>query len=128
MMEHFALAFKHNTPTHYQSLMDIVTLSKQDLIKTGYDEIVIEDFYDSFYGAMDKLKELPGAFEEQTEVGDYSEFVSKHLFRVLCNQEEANYIIMYMRFLAASYLKTNAILFEDFLGVNINTFCQAEVE
>ena len=42
--------------------------------------------------------------------------------------EEANYIIMYMRFLAATYLKQNAILYEDFLGCDIATFCVREVE
>lgn len=35
---------------------------------------------------------------------------------------------MYMRFLTACYLKTNAILFEDFLGGDIAGFCLREVE
>ena len=35
---------------------------------------------------------------------------------------------MYARFLAATYLKKNAILYEDFLGCDIATFCQREVE
>jgi len=47
---------------------------------------------------------------------------------VLCNHEEANYIIMYARFMAACYLKKNAILFEDFLGGDIAGFCNREVE
>ena len=32
------------------------------------------------------------------------------------------------RFMAAAYLKKNAILFEDFLGCDIATFCLREVE
>ena len=47
---------------------------------------------------------------------------------VLCNHEEANYIIMFARFLAATHLKKNAILFEDFLGCDVATFCTREVE
>ena len=47
---------------------------------------------------------------------------------VLCNHAEANYIIMFMRFCAASYLKQNAILYEDFLGEPVATFCTREVE
>jgi hypothetical protein len=48
--------------------------------------------------------------------------------KVLCNHEEANYIIMYSRFMAAAYLKKNSFLYEDFLGCDISTFCQREVE
>lgn len=53
----------------------------------------------------------------------FSEYVVKHLMSILCNHEEANYIIMYSRFMAACYLKKNAILFEDFLGCDVATFC-----
>lgn len=35
---------------------------------------------------------------------------------------------MYARFMAAAYLKKNAIMFEDFLGGDIQEFCQREVE
>jgi len=52
---------------------------------------------------------------------------TEHLFKVLCNHEEANYIIMYARFMAACHLKKNAILFVDFVG-DVPTFCQREVE
>ena len=58
----------------------------------------------------------------------FSEFLEKHLMATLCNHDTANYIIMYMRFMAATYLKKNAILYEDFLGMDVATFCQREVE
>ncbi len=45
----------------------------------------------------------------------------------MSNHEEANYIIMYARFMAATYLKKNAILFEDFVG-DVSSFCVREVE
>ena len=48
--------------------------------------------------------------------------------KVLCNKEEATYIIMYARFLTSLYLKQNAILYEDFVGGDIATFCRTEVE
>ena len=54
--------------------------------------------------------------------------MASHLFTVLCNQEEALYIIMYARFLAAGYLKKNSIMFEDFLGGDVAGFCVREVE
>jgi hypothetical protein len=34
---------------------------------------------------------------------------------------------MYTRFMAATYLKKNAIMFEDFVG-DVNQFCVREVE
>lgn len=65
---------------------------------------------------------------EDAGIKEYPEYVVKHLMSVLCNHEEANYIIMFARFLAATHLKKNAILFEDFLGTDVATFCTREVE
>lgn len=59
---------------------------------------------------------------------DFAKFVHGHLFSVLCNHEQAQYIIMLVRFLAATYLKQNAILYEDFIGESMATFCSREVE
>jgi hypothetical protein len=91
---------------------------------------VIDDFYDCFYGAVEKLKDLPKMHEDflKTEDQSYPDFVANHLFSVLCNHEEAQFIIMYSRFLAAGYLKKNAIMYEDFLGGDVAGFCQREVE
>jgi hypothetical protein len=97
----------------------------------GYDEIVIEDFYDVFLENVEKLAKIPEKFEVAKKAGyknTYKIFVVEQLMKVLCNHEEAQYIIMYARFLAATYLKKNAILYEDFLGCDIATFCQREVE
>lgn len=59
----------------------------------GYDEIAIEDFYDIFVGEFKKLKTIK------------KEEAVNHLMKLLCNKEEAVYLIMYARFLAACYLK-----------------------
>jgi hypothetical protein len=94
----------------------MVTDSKDDLVKNGgYDEVAIEDFYDVFVKEVKKLKEVK------------KEDAVKHCMTTLCNHEEANYIIMYARFMAATYLKKNAILFEDFVG-DVSQFCLREVE
>ena len=57
-----------------------------------------------------------------------AENATEHALTVLSNKEDANYIIMYARMLCATHLKKNAFLFEDFLGVEIATFCLTEVE
>ena len=45
-----------------------------------------------------------------------AEQATDHCLAILSNKEDANYIIMYARFLCATHLKKNAFLFEDFLG------------
>ena len=85
------------------------------MVNAGYDEIVIEDFYDTLLDAMKKLAEIP------------KEKAQEHLLEILCNAEETNYMIMYVRFLAACYLKKNAILYDDFVG-DVASYCNREVE
>lgn len=58
----------------------------------------------------------------------YEQFVEQYILNNLANSDEANYIIMYLRFMAASYIKENAILYEDFLGGDIAGFCTREIE
>ena len=81
----------------------------------GYDEIAIEDFYDLFLTETKNLKTVEPS--QSTE----------HLMKTLCNKDEANYLIMYARFMTACYLKQNAIMFEDFVG-DVASFCMREVE
>lgn len=59
----------------------------------GYDEIVIEDFYDLFLDQFKKLKTIE------------TDKAAEHLLKLLANKEEAVYLIMYARFLTACYLK-----------------------
>ena len=101
----------------YEKIKKITADSKQDLMtNAGYDEIVIEDFYDAFLAAVEKLPEVK------------PEEVTSHLMDLLANNEDANYLIMYIRWLTACYLKKNAILYEDFVGGDLAGFCTREVE
>ena len=112
-MEHCILT---EDKTQYNKLIGIIEGSKQDLMtNAGYDEIVIEDFYDTLLDAFKKLAEVP------------KEKAQEHLLQMLCDPEQANYMIMYIRFLAACYLKKNAVLYEDFVG-DVASYCAREVE
>ena len=112
MFEHFAMT----KGADYTKFLQRVKESKDDLVKNGgYDLIAIEDFYDIFVEKLEKLKDVP------------KEEAQAHCLKLMCNHEEANYIIMYARFCAATYLKVNAIMFEDFVG-DVNQFCIREVE
>ena len=92
-----------------------VEKSKGELVALGYDEIAIEDFYDLFLAETKKLSEIEPSKAQE------------HLMTLLCNKEEAVYLIMYARFLTACYLKQNSFLFEDFVG-EVSSFCMREVE
>jgi hypothetical protein len=46
----------------------------------------------------------------------------------LCNNETANYLITYIRWLTACYMKMNDFLFEAFVEGDVAFFCQKEVE
>jgi len=81
------------------------------MTNAGYDEIVIEDFFDTFKETVDSL--------ENVRPEDAVETLMNHLN----NDEAANYHIMYIRWLTACYLKKNAILYEDFVGGDIAGFC-----
>jgi len=103
--------------TLLEKIKRITADSKQDLMtNAGYDEIVIEDFFDAFSDAVNKLETIQ------------PENAAEHLMTLLSNNEDANYLIMYIRWLTACFLKKNAILYEDFVGGDIADFCTREIE
>jgi ubiquitin thioesterase protein OTUB1 len=115
LFEHLIL--QKEDRTLFNKIKQITEASKQDLMtNAGYDEIVIVDFYDAFIDAINVLPNVE------------SEHAQSHLIGLLGNNEEANYLIMYIRWLTACYLKKNAILYEDFVGGDIAGFCIREVE
>ena len=63
LFEHYALNMEQ-FKTQYESLIKIVTDSKDDLVKNaGYEEMVIEDFYDVFLDHVKKLGKLQEEFD-----------------------------------------------------------------
>jgi ubiquitin thioesterase protein OTUB1 len=115
VFEHFIKASGSSSPAGYETFLKAIEGSKQELMSIGYDEIAIEDFYDLFLG---EVKKLPTIEKSKAD---------EHLMKLLCNKEEATYLIMYARFLTSLYLKQNSFLFEDFVG-DVHSFCMREVE
>ena len=55
--------------------MNIIKESKKDLVDNGgYDEIVIEDFYDSFLEAVEKLATLPKMYVDAKSEDTFEDF------------------------------------------------------
>mmetsp|Transcript_12363 Transcript_12363/g.8999 ORF Transcript_12363/g.8999 Transcript_12363/m.8999 type:complete len:166 (+) Transcript_12363:57-554(+) len=77
----------------YESFLARLEGSKKELVESGIDEIVIEDFYDQFVNTVKDIKTV----EKEKSI----EFLNK----ALCNKDTTPYLIMFARFLAALYLK-----------------------
>ena len=97
------------TTTHNRDLLDRVRIitadSKEDLmINAGYEEEAIQDFFDVFQSTVNNLERV-----EPSQAQDY-------LMKLLCDPEKSNYLIIYIRWLTACYLKKNAALYEGFIG------------
>ena len=88
------------------------------MIASGYEELVIGDFYDAFSEA---LAGLPKVEKDKSKI-------EAHLLGLLGNNEGANYLIMFIRWLTALFLKQNAILYEVWVNGDIDGFGTREVE
>ena len=118
LFEHLITSCHQGDETLYKQISDIVTKSKDELIAGGYEELVIGDFYDAFSEA---IAGLPKVEKDEAKI-------EAHLLGLLGNNEGANYLIMFIRWLTALYLKQNAILYEVWVNGDIDGFCTREVE
>ena len=79
LFEHYALNFEKEDPTiseNYAKLVSKIEGCKKDMMEHGgYDEIVIDDFYDMFLDNLKKLATLKDDFAAQSEAKTYPEFV-----------------------------------------------------
>ena len=90
VFEHFIF---NKDSKQYDTFIQAIDKSKKELMELGYDEIVIEDFHDLFLTETKNLKSIDPSKAHE------------HLMKVLCNREEANYLIMHARFMTACHLK-----------------------
>ena len=131
LFEYYALNIHSSKEAQvsFSDLCNIVKNSKEDLIKEGgYQEVVIQDFHLVFMRELDKLKQIHTEYQSSKDRVEFKSFVEKHLFSILCNHQEASYLIMYTRFMTATYIKKNYTNFEDFVGHDIEEFCSTQVE
>lgn len=70
-------------------------------MKAGFDEYVLEDFQELF---LEKLTLL-----------ENEEANSDILMTIFLDKPTSDGLVMYLRFMTSGYLKTNAILFENYI-------------
>lgn len=116
LFEYFICGGLEAQPYYYEFVRK-VEASKADLVNNlGYDASAIEDFYSTFLAETKTLAQISPAKCQQ------------HLFSLLCNDKEAVYMLMYLRYLTAAHLKKNEIEFAGFVGGDVYAFCDREVE
>jgi len=99
----------------YDRFRKILTQSKEDLVKLGYSQFTIEDFYDTFMEVFNKVGE--GASIES-------------LRDIFNDQNYSDYLIVYMRLITSGHLQKESDFYANFVEGNrtIKEFCQQEVE
>lgn len=103
--------------------MEKIEGSKADLMSLGYDEIVIDDFYDQF---LTEFKKLPKADIDTTN----EDAVHEYLEGLFSNDTLAPYLLMHCRFMTSAYLKANSVLYEAFMVdfIDVASYCNHEIE
>ena len=87
--------------------------------KNGYDWMIVEDFYTVFYG------EFCSCFNSVNNNGVSVRDYMDNLFK---DKEKGNYLIYFMRFCIAAYLKDNRQLYEMYIEGDFDTWIRKEVE
>ncbi|KAL4491901.1 hypothetical protein ABPG72_006156 [Tetrahymena utriculariae] len=103
--------------TELQSkIIEIIKQSKEDLKKVGYEEMVLDDFYEPMI--------------EKLELLTKPEFSHNELMSIFIEKYISDSLVMYLRFMTSGYLKMNAVLFENYIdnGMTIEKFCACEVD
>ena len=97
-----------------QKIIDVKELTGRN----GYDWIVVEDFYDLF------LKEFTDCFNSLT----YQKTVRDYLDTLFKDKEKGNYLIYFIRFCIAAYLKENKEKYQMYIEGDFENWVRTEVE
>ena len=98
-----------------KKIEEIKELSK----KVGYEWYLVEDFYNVFYGEFCSCYNCISSKEISDK--DYLD----NLFK---DKEKTNYLIYFIRFCIASYLKENHLLYEVYVEGDFENWIHKEVE
>ena len=97
-----------------QKILDVKELTGRN----GYDWVVVEDFYDLF------LKEFTDCFNSLT----FNITVRDYLDALFIDKDKGNYLIYFIRFCIASYLKENKEKYQLYIEGPFDNWVRNEVE
>ncbi|KAG9509903.1 Ubiquitin thioesterase OTUB1, partial [Fragariocoptes setiger] len=94
-----------------------VCAGRDELIKLGFTQFTIDDFFDVFMDILNKI-----------ENGSISS--SEKLLDTFCEQAISDYIVVYFRLMTSGYLQQNGDTFINFIegSQSVLDFCKQEVE
>ena len=108
-----------NDNTLFNDILKKIEGIKDLTAKNGYDWMIVEDFYTVFYG------EFCSCFNSINNNGVSVRDYMDNLFK---DKEKGNYLIYFMRFCIAAYLKDNRQLYEMYIEGDFDTWIRKEVE
>ena len=103
----------------YDHIIKKITESKDLIIRNGYDWAFIEDFYNIFY------MEFHHCFNSLETKGVT---VRDYLDNLFTDKEKGNYLIYFIRFCIAAFLKENSFLYEVYVDGPFGNWVSSEVE
>ena len=103
----------------YNSIIKKIEEVKEITKKVGYEWFLVEDFYNVFYGEF--LSCFNCVSSKEVSVRDY-------LDNLFMDKEKGNYLIYFIRFCIAAYLKENHLLYEVYVEGDYETWIHKEVE
>jgi len=89
---------------------------KEEMIKMGFPQFTMEDFYDTFMDTLESLKQ--GSSDLSTLLSTFND------------EGTSNYLIVFMRLLTSLNIKAQHEFYQNFLegGQTVEEFCANEVE
>ena len=112
------ICMKNNTYLYNHILKKIEGI-KELTAKNGYDWMIVEDFYTVFYGEFCSC---------YNSVNNKGVSVRDYMDSLFNNKEKGNYLIYFIRFIIAAYLKENRMLYEVYIEGDFDTWIVKEVE
>ena len=112
------ICMKNNSQL-YNDLLKKIEGVKELTSKNGYDWMLVEDFYNVFYG------EFCTCFNALNNNGIS---VRDYMDKLFQDKDKGNYLIYFIRFCIAAYLKQNRELYEVYIEGDFNTWIVKEVE
>ena len=112
------ICMKNNTDL-YEKVKKKITDAKDLIQRNGYDWTFIEDFYKIFYTQF---------YYSFNSLQTKGETVRDYIDALFKDKEAGNYLIYFIRFCIAAYLKENSFLYEVYVDMPFQNWITNEVE
>ena len=115
LFEHICIK---NDKALFEKIKQKILESKDLTGRNGYEWDVVEDFYDLF------LKEFTDCFNSLT----YQTTIRDYLNELFKDKDKGNYLIYFIRFCIAAYLKENKESYQMYIEIPFDEWIRKEVE